>query len=261
MKGENHDTSSNMVTRTFTNSGRKRVNIQLMHAGQKKCRSSGLRRPPGTGSPRLTSKPAAGMAAVSEKALALILWQPLQWHAIVRMGGALMRNCVSSQRQRPSSGSDMRLMRSRSCNPGNVDFADVIDAVAKHREALQTVADANRDVPRRISAEMSNDPVREYTPGEHLDPLAVLLDLELPRTRAHRILHRDDPDRPSGQRPIHRPQHAACHLPVIEFFAVIEPQDLELVKRLQMLGIGLTCPVGLAGRPHTDRPALVAGGE
>ena len=63
-KGENQDTSSSMVARTFTNSGRKRVtisggrvNIQLMHDGQKKCRSCGSRRPPSTGSPRVTSKP------------------------------------------------------------------------------------------------------------------------------------------------------------------------------------------------------------
>jgi len=62
-----------MVTRTFTNSGRKRVNIQLMHVGQQKCRSSGLRIPPSTGSPPVTSNPAAGTATLSEKALTLIL--------------------------------------------------------------------------------------------------------------------------------------------------------------------------------------------
>jgi hypothetical protein len=31
------------------------------------------------------------MAALQEKALALIFWQPRQWQAIVRSGGALMR--------------------------------------------------------------------------------------------------------------------------------------------------------------------------
>ena len=56
-------------------------------------------------------------------------------------------------------------MRSRSRDTGNVDLADVVDAVAQHREPLQTVADTDRDVAHRIASEMSHDPVGEHAPG------------------------------------------------------------------------------------------------
>ena len=65
-----------------------RVNIQVMQAGQKWCMSR--LRPPSTGSPSVTSKPSAGTASDSEKALALIRWQPVQWQAIVSSGGAVI---------------------------------------------------------------------------------------------------------------------------------------------------------------------------
>jgi hypothetical protein len=41
----------------------------------------------------------AGNAAVIEKALALIRWQPVQWHAIVSSGGAVTRKRTLPQRQ------------------------------------------------------------------------------------------------------------------------------------------------------------------
>ena len=40
---------------------------------------------------RVTANPSAGIAALSEKALALIRWQPVQWQAIVTSGGAVTR--------------------------------------------------------------------------------------------------------------------------------------------------------------------------
>ncbi|MNL66843.1 hypothetical protein D3C87_1913690 [compost metagenome] len=61
--------------------------------------------PPITGSPAITSKPAAGIAAEQEKALALIFWQPLQWQAMVIIGGAVIFTRTSPQRQEPSAGS------------------------------------------------------------------------------------------------------------------------------------------------------------
>jgi hypothetical protein len=45
-----------------------------------------------TGSPVVTVKPSAGIAAVSEKALAVSRWQPVQWHAMVSKGAALILN-------------------------------------------------------------------------------------------------------------------------------------------------------------------------
>ena len=65
-----------------------RVNIQLMQCGQKKWRVAPCS-PPITGSPAVTSNPSAGIAALSEKALAIIRWQPVQWQAIVTSGGAV----------------------------------------------------------------------------------------------------------------------------------------------------------------------------
>jgi hypothetical protein len=41
---------------------------------------------------------------VSEKALALILWQPRQWQAAVMIGGAVIAIVVRPQRQWPESG-------------------------------------------------------------------------------------------------------------------------------------------------------------
>jgi hypothetical protein len=45
-----------------------------------------------TGSPVLTANPLLGMATLRENALALIRWQPVQWHAIVINGGRLISN-------------------------------------------------------------------------------------------------------------------------------------------------------------------------
>jgi hypothetical protein len=49
-----------------------RVNIQLMQKGQKKWRVAPCS-PPMTGSPSITAKPSLGIAALKEKALAVIL--------------------------------------------------------------------------------------------------------------------------------------------------------------------------------------------
>jgi hypothetical protein len=43
-----------------------------------------------TGSPFVTENASLGIAALKEKALALIRWQPVQWQAIVSSGGALI---------------------------------------------------------------------------------------------------------------------------------------------------------------------------
>jgi hypothetical protein len=44
------------------------------------------------------------MAALKEKALAVIRWQPVQWQAIVRSGGALILSRTCPQRHPPSQG-------------------------------------------------------------------------------------------------------------------------------------------------------------
>ena len=82
---------------------------QLLQRGQKKWRVSPWR-PPTTGLPAVTSKPALGIARVSEKALAAIRWQLVQWQADARSRGALTRIRVWSQRQ-PSA----QVSSTRSC--------------------------------------------------------------------------------------------------------------------------------------------------
>jgi hypothetical protein len=57
-----------------------------------------------TGSPFVTANPSLGIAALSEKALALIRWQPVQWQAIVSSGGAPILRRACQQRRSPSHG-------------------------------------------------------------------------------------------------------------------------------------------------------------
>jgi hypothetical protein len=57
-----------------------------------------------TGSPVMTANPSLGIATLKEKALALIRWQPVQWQAMVRSGGALTRMRTCPQRHPPSHG-------------------------------------------------------------------------------------------------------------------------------------------------------------
>src|ERR1700733_3188387 len=47
-----------------------------------------------TGSPRVTVNPLLGCRVLKLKALAVIRWQPLQWHAIVIKGSELTSNCT-----------------------------------------------------------------------------------------------------------------------------------------------------------------------
>ena len=72
-----------------------------------------------TGSPFMTENPSLGIAALREKALALIRWQPVQWQAIVRSGDTLTQSRIFPQRHPPSHGKSEWLMirsfRSRHC--------------------------------------------------------------------------------------------------------------------------------------------------
>ncbi|XQU71614.1 hypothetical protein OJJOAM_004403 [Cupriavidus sp. H18C1] len=104
--GWNHAASSSMVGRTFTKPmlGSISVNTQLLHQSQCRCRTCSPRMPPTTGSPSVTRKPASGIAIDSEKALALIFWQPVQWHAIVSSGGAVISKRNRPHRQPPVQG-------------------------------------------------------------------------------------------------------------------------------------------------------------
>ena len=47
-----------------------------------------------TGSPRVTVNPLLGYRVLKLKALAVIRWQPAQWHAIVIKGSELTSNCT-----------------------------------------------------------------------------------------------------------------------------------------------------------------------
>ena len=72
-----------------------------------------------TGSPFMTENPSLGIAALKEKALELIRWQPVQWQAMVRSGGALILSRTWPQRHPPSHGKSgwlmVRSFRSRHC--------------------------------------------------------------------------------------------------------------------------------------------------
>jgi hypothetical protein len=57
-----------------------------------------------TGSPWVTAKPSAGIATESEKAEALMRWQPVQWQAMASSGLALTFSRTCPQRHPPSHG-------------------------------------------------------------------------------------------------------------------------------------------------------------
>ena len=63
-----------------------------------------------TGAPWVTANPSVGIAALKEKALAVIRWQPLQWQAMVRSGGAVTRMRTCPQRHSPSHGRPQSLV-------------------------------------------------------------------------------------------------------------------------------------------------------
>jgi len=71
-----------------------------------------------TGSPFVTENPPLGIAALKEKALALIRWQPVQWQAMVMIGGALILSRTCPQRHPPSQGRFQSLMRCSLSVPG-----------------------------------------------------------------------------------------------------------------------------------------------
>src|SRR3546814_4423717 len=77
-KGRNQPWSSSRMARRFTisSSPSGRVNIQLLHQGQKKCRV-GPCSPPIAGSPDVTANPALGTARGRASALAVIRWPPV----------------------------------------------------------------------------------------------------------------------------------------------------------------------------------------
>jgi len=52
----------------------------------------------------VTAKPSLGAITVVEKALPDIFWQPVQWHAIVIIGGLAIAKRTAPQRQPPSIG-------------------------------------------------------------------------------------------------------------------------------------------------------------
>ena len=143
--------------------------------------------------------------------------------------------------------------RGRSRDAGDIELPDVVDSVSQHREPFEPVADTDRRVALRIATEMTDDPVGEDTPREHLRPVAVGLDLELPCLAAHRVLRRHDLHRAAGEHAIHRLQHARRHLPLVETVAVVEPQGFSLVERFEVRGVNLAQPIRLSRCPEPQR--------
>lgn len=78
-----------------------------------------------TGSPFVTRNPSLGIAALSENALPVIRWQPVQWQAMVRSGGAVILNRTLPQRHPPSRDTFESLI---SCPRGVAVAAPIIHA-------------------------------------------------------------------------------------------------------------------------------------
>jgi len=57
-----------------------------------------------TGSPWVIVNPLLGIKTLNEKALAVIRWQPVQWHAAVMIGSALIAKRTCPQRHPPCKG-------------------------------------------------------------------------------------------------------------------------------------------------------------
>src|SRR5215208_212692 len=89
----------------------------------------------------------------------------------------------------------------------DVDLAGVVDAVPKHRDPFEPVADTDGDMSFGISAQMPEDAVAVDAPREHFRPAAVVIHFEFPGLAAHRVLSRHNLYRPPAQGPIDRPQH------------------------------------------------------
>lgn len=106
MNGVDQAGTSNMVGRTLTNGmPAGRVMSQLRQFGQYSYFDA-LCSAPMAVSP-ITSTPSAGIIAVSENALALSFWHPVQWHAAVMMGGAVTRSFTCPHMHEPSIEGDV----------------------------------------------------------------------------------------------------------------------------------------------------------
>lgn len=77
-------------------------------------------------------------------------------------------------------------------------------------------------------------------------PHASTSDLEFPCLAAHRVLRRHDLHRSAGKHPIDRLEHACRRLPRVEPIAIVEPQHLCLVERLEVHRVNLAQAVSLS---------------
>src|SRR5690349_12648358 len=106
------------------------------------------------GAPAVTAKPSAGIATDSEKADALMRWQPVQWQAPVMMGGALTRTLTRPQRQAPSQGRFQSCMECSSRPPAILvehegNGAGNFHPAPRHdRSAQSKIRACTSDVPR-----------------------------------------------------------------------------------------------------------------
>src|SRR4030095_5165620 len=81
----------------------------------------------------------------------------------------------------------------------DVDLSGVVDAIPKHRDPFESVADTDGDMALGISAQMPDDAVAEDAPGEDLGPVTIVVDFEIPGLAPHRVLGRHDLHGASGQ--------------------------------------------------------------
>jgi len=166
-----------------------------------------------TGSPFVTKNPSVGMATLKEKALAVIRWQPVQWQAIVRRGGALILSRTCPQRHPPSQGRFQSFMSGvptplempgHHVSAPDVRYPHLIGAHRTDLEAQQRIREESvalgkepataRDLPRlRFTRCVILESMRLYPPAWMLGRRARIEDriggVPIPRAPSSRSRH------------------------------------------------------------------------
>jgi len=119
--------------------------------------------------------------------------------------------------------------------------------VAQEGQALEAEARAERDVPARVRAQGTHDPVGVLAPGHELEPIVVAAHVEASGARAHRIVGRRHPHLGAGQRAVDGAEDAAREPERIDLRALIDDEQLELMEGLEARRALDFAPVDLPG--------------
>ena len=131
-----------------------------------------------TGSPFVTANPSLGIAALKEKALADIRWQPVQWQAMVSSGAAEILSRTCPQRHPPSQGKfaffmipsfpsrhhEVATQRMAATNPKR-PAGKPQRSTARRSLATPSAVDAFEEVPRQLgNAQCKFKPTNYFLP-------------------------------------------------------------------------------------------------